>query len=385
VSPSALRARVRSSTAWRAWWRYLDARGNVLAGGVAYFALFSLFPMLVLGFTTLGLVMGGRTDLQREVAESLNGTLGAVVIAVRPGQEGLWAVDEVVRYDLLTGFGLISLGALLISGLGWVGALRDGVRAMFGRHDGSRAVVAKASDLLILILIGLSVLISAAGSVVVAAATGPLLDAAGIGRGRIAEATVSVLSSLLFLAVDTVLLLLMFRVLSGLHQDLDDVFTAALVGAVSLGLLKLTGGVLLRHLSANRALAAFGVLVGLLLWMNLAARLTLLAAAWAATAACDSGHLSSAACDAPVARGSAHPDGALGHEGSGHGGSGPGPAGSVRLPVGHPAGRVPTYSARSADRVTLLAGAVLGATAAAGAASIGRAGRTLRPRRRRPS
>ncbi len=35
---------LRRTLPWRAWARYNAVRGNVLAGGVAYFAFFSLFP-----------------------------------------------------------------------------------------------------------------------------------------------------------------------------------------------------------------------------------------------------------------------------------------------------------------------------------------------------
>jgi hypothetical protein len=35
----------------RAWQRYSDAHGSVLAGGVGYFAFFSIFPAAALAFT----------------------------------------------------------------------------------------------------------------------------------------------------------------------------------------------------------------------------------------------------------------------------------------------------------------------------------------------
>ena len=41
---------------WRAWSRYSEARGGLLAGGVTYFAFFSLFPVIALAFTVFGLV-----------------------------------------------------------------------------------------------------------------------------------------------------------------------------------------------------------------------------------------------------------------------------------------------------------------------------------------
>jgi membrane protein len=55
--------------------------------------------------------------------------------------------------------------------------------------------------------------------------------------------------------------------------------------------LKLFGSALLQIAVRNRFLAAFGVLVALLVWLNLVARVTLVAAALAATVATDRGHL----------------------------------------------------------------------------------------------
>jgi hypothetical protein len=55
--------------------------------------------------------------------------------------------------------------------------------------------------------------------------------------------------------------------------------------------LKYSGGLLLHRISGNPVLASSVVLVGLLIWMNLAARLTLLVAGWSAITAIDRGHL----------------------------------------------------------------------------------------------
>ena len=61
--------------------------------------------------------------------------------------------------------------------------------------------------------------------------------------------------------------------------------------AVGFTLLKFFASELLQSVSRNRFLASFGLIVGLLVWMNLLARLLLVAAAWSATVAADRGHL----------------------------------------------------------------------------------------------
>jgi membrane protein len=80
------------------------------------------------------------------------------------------------------------------------------------------------------------------------------------------------------------------------------------------------------------------VVGGLLIWLNLVARLTLLSASWAATEAVDAGSHRFAGPPAPD-----HP-----------------------LPLGPRDLMAPSFGTRAADRTTLLAGAVLGGLAVTG-------------------
>src|SRR5437868_1759648 len=80
---------LRATVPYRAWERYSRVRGNVLAGGVAYFAFFSIFPALALGFTLFGLVLGDREDLQVELVSYLNESLGSTVVSYHEGQVGV--------------------------------------------------------------------------------------------------------------------------------------------------------------------------------------------------------------------------------------------------------------------------------------------------------
>ena len=66
-----LLTRLQATRPWRAWSRYGDARGNVLAGGISYFAFFSIFPAVALAFTVFGFVLQNRPDLLQAVADGL--------------------------------------------------------------------------------------------------------------------------------------------------------------------------------------------------------------------------------------------------------------------------------------------------------------------------
>lgn len=297
-------APLRRTSPWRAYARYNAARGNVLAGGVAYFAFFSLFPAMALGFTAFGLLLGGREDLQVHVVQYVNSSLGSRVITYRASGGGVVSVEQLTAPGVLTTAGALGVVTLVMSGLGWISALRDGVQAVFGSRTETNFVVLKLVDLLVLAAAGAAVLVSVVLSVVVNIATDQVLAALGIPGGTVTGWIVNIAGQSVLTLVDAVIFTLMFQRLSSLALPLRDFAAGGLFASVGFTVLKLFGSVLLRAASHNRFLAAFGVVVGLLVWMDLVARLTLVAAAWVATVAGDRGHLtateSSGAPQAPV-------------------------------------------------------------------------------------
>ena len=262
----------------RAWARYGYVRGNVLAAGIAYFAFFSFFPVLAVAFTVTGLIVDGRLDLQGRVVDYVNSTFGGAEIISRTPGRGLVTIDRLVSNDVLTAVGAGGLVVLLFVGVGWIGALRGGISAVFGRPEGPNPVLAKLGDLALLLGIGLASLASMIGSVLVTTTTGAVLGWIGIDGGRGTGVLVNVITALVLLAIDTALFLLVLRLLCGVRLPVETLFTGALAGGVALGLLKLLGAVVVRYASGNRFLAASVIVAGLLVWMNLAARAGLLAA-----------------------------------------------------------------------------------------------------------
>ncbi len=353
---SDLLARAQASKAWRAWNRYGAARGNVLAGGIAYVAFFSVFPALALGFTVFGLVVGGRVDMQERVADYVNDAFGSTLIGL-PGDDAFVSIDTLVQGDLLTVTGALGIGLLLFSGLGWVDAMRQGIRAMFALPDEGNPVLRKLFDVAVLAIVGLGVLASVIVTVALSAATGAVLTWLGVASTA-GQVTVQILVELAVVALDIVLFLMFFRVLAQVRQPWGDLLGGAVIGAVGLHVLKLSGGLLLRTVSGNRFLASAAIVVGLLLWFNLIGRITLLAAAWAATTVADRDQRLAVA--GPQSRAAqAAPDRA--------------------------ADLVPGYGQRAVDRTTLAAGAVLGAVLGVAVGGLTRSVRLLAGAARRRS
>lgn len=330
-------ARLQATHPWRSWQRYGAARGAVLAGGVTYVGFFSLIPALVLGFTVFGFVLRSQPDLFDRVVASISSTLpGIVKDTAHP--TGLIDASKPPTPDALTITGAIGVVTLLIGGLGWLAALREGVRAVFGQPPLQiNPVKGKLRDLAILATLGLALLLSGVLSTVVNAAGPFLLGLVGLSDTTIGVVLLSAAAIAVAFVVDLTIMVVVLRALSGVHLPRADLVQGAVFGAVGLGILKLTSGLLLKSAANKPLLASFAVLIGLLVLINFISRIMLLAAAWAATTADDRGHLTVGAV-------------AVAHD----------------TPIGPREDTMPTFGQRSADRVAVGAGAVLGVMAALG-------------------
>jgi membrane protein len=331
-----LLSRLKASHPYRSWQRYGQSRGTVLAGGITYVAFFSIIPALVLGFTVFGFVLRGQPDLFQRVVSYVSETLPGIVRD--PGHpDGLLDASKPPTPNALSITGAISLVTLLLSGIGWVSALREGVRAMFDQPPfQANPVWGKVRDLFVLATLGLGLIATAGLSFVVQSAASHVLSWLGLDdASTVGKVVLRVLAVLVVLVADFGLMVVILRVMSGLSLSRQDVASGALVGAIGLGILKLASGLLLQSAAKKPVLAGFAVIIGLLLLMNFISRVVLLAAAWAATRLERAGRL-------PF-QGQAPP------------------------PLPRPAGPrddvLPTFGQRAADRTTVAAGAVLGATA----------------------
>lgn len=362
----ALWAALQRTRAYRAWTRFGDAKGNLLAAGVAYFGFFSLFPAVALAAVVFGFLLAGNPELLDAVGRSLDEALpGLVKTAANPDGLMPLAAPETAT---LSWAGVVAFGSLVLGGLGWIGSLRDGIRTVFGvRGTDGNPVLAKLRDLLVLGLLGASLLVSAVSSSVVAAASTWVSDLLGLGQGLVTVAGV-VVSFLL----DTAVMIVLLRVLSGVPLPWKDIRSGALLGGLGMTVLKLLAATLIAMATRNPLFGSFVVVVGLLFWLNLVSRLVLLSAAWAANdidaALADlQGPVATREAGSAVA---ADPDAA--------------PAGldtrQQRVRDG-----LPYLGRRDTDRVNLAAGALMGAAAAMGVSALGRTLRLLLPGGRRTS
>lgn len=334
--------RLKASPPYLAWKRYADANGDLLAAGVGYFAFFSIFPALALAFTVFGFVLQGRPDLLTTIADSLNESLPGMV-KTEKNPDGIISLSA-PQTSTLTITGIVSLVTLLFSGLGWIGALRTGIRGVFGLGAApGNAIKAKLRDIGVLLTLGLGIALSAIMSSAVGGLAGVVAGWTGLDGNAVLITVTGLLVGVLF---DTVLLALLIRLLSGVPLPWANLRSGAIVGAVLLTAMKYFGGVLIERATANPLLGAVAVAVGLLFWLNLMSRVVLLSSAWAAG-------------DVDVAR----------LAGEAAESSAPTPAASQETVQAYAAHFLPAQApSRAIDRVSIAAGAVLGA---AGAAALG--------------
>src|SRR5699024_6998910 len=106
--------------------RYTEQGGNHFAAGVTYFSVLSVFPVLMLAFAILGLVLRGNEDLltqlQDQITEAVEGDLGNTV-------------NDILESAISQAGGVFTIGFVtaLWSGLSWMGNLRMGVTALWRR------------------------------------------------------------------------------------------------------------------------------------------------------------------------------------------------------------------------------------------------------------
>ncbi|HET7802549.1 MAG TPA: YihY/virulence factor BrkB family protein [Humibacillus xanthopallidus] len=368
--------RLKTTRAWSAWQRYGSANGDLLAAGVAYFAFFSIFPALALAFAIFGFVLQGRPELLATIADSLAQALpGMVKTAENP--DGIISLTAPASLTL-TITGIVAFVTLLLAGLGWVGALRTGIRTVFGlKASTGNAVTTKLRDLGVLTVLGVLIAVSAILSSAIGGLAGTIADWVGLPGGAVLVGLAGLLAGIVF---DTVIMVVLLRLLTSAPLPWRNVRQGALLGGTVITVLKLFGGFRIGHATANPLLSAVAIPVGLLFWANLLSRVVLLASSWTAgdvdLAALSDEARRHALATAPRPRFLAPLPATADTTLLPYAGSPPvagglaGSPASLRGGAGHvspdAAGAVP--SSRAVDRVSVAAGAVVGA-AGAGAVS----------------
>ncbi|PJJ61793.1 YihY/virulence factor BrkB family protein [Compostimonas suwonensis] len=270
----------------RVFTHYTDINGNLLASGMSYQAVFAVFAAIFVAFSIAGFWLIANPEIENALLDIINRTIPGLI-----GDDGIIKPEQLDGLSTALGWtGVIALVGLLWTALGWLSFLRLAIRAIFGMpKDTTNFVLAKAVDLGLGVAFGLVLAISAVLSVVTTQLLNWLLGLIGIDDSVGGLVAGRFTGLLIVFVINTLVLAVMFRVLSRVAIPLRRLLVGALLGGLALGAIQVLGGLLLGGASRNPLLASFAVFIGLLIWFNLVSTITLLAASWIAVGMQDAG------------------------------------------------------------------------------------------------
>lgn len=286
---ASLISRVQGLKPVRVFQHYTSLRGPLLSSGLSYQAIFAVFAGLWVSFSVAGIVVQSTPELRDALFATINQSVPGLIS--EGDTEGAIDRQTLLSTGALTWTGIVALGGLLFTALGWLASGREAVRTMFRLPpDALNFVLMKLKDLGLAVGFGVILLISAALSIGSTAALSWIFETLGLsGRSDAATLTARAVGLLLAFAIDALTLGMFYRVVASVRIPLRHLAHAALLGGAALGTLKGLGSALLGGATSNPLLAGFAVIVGLLIWFNLVCQVILYFAAWTAVSLSDRG------------------------------------------------------------------------------------------------
>jgi membrane protein len=231
-----------------------DGAGN-RAALIAYYGFFSLFPLLLLFTTILGFVLAGDKSAQASVSNSVLKQIP--IFGVHPGS--------------LRGSGIglaVGLVGALLSGMGVTMATQNAFNTVYAVAHKNRPnfLDARLRSLKLLVVIGLLQLVSTA--------------AAGVVAGGFGGALLTLAGIVVALVLDFVMFSAVFRLMVDDTVATRELWPGIAIATVGWELLQALGGIYIKHVAKGdqHTYGTFAVVIGLLVWLYLGARVVVYAA-----------------------------------------------------------------------------------------------------------
>ncbi|MEU3975990.1 YihY/virulence factor BrkB family protein [Streptomyces bacillaris] len=266
-------SRLMETHAWRSYERLEKVHWARLAAAITFISFLALFPLIAVGAAIAAALLSDQQldTIKEKLAEQVPG------ISDQLGIDGLVANAGTV--------GLVAGALLLFTGVGWIGSMRECLRAVWELDDVQEAnpVVAKLKDAVLLVGLGGAGLATLAVSTVGSTAVGWTAERLGIPEGGAGGVLLRVAALLVAALGGFLLMLYLLSLLPGVEPPRRRLVVAAVIGAFGFELLKLLLGSYMKEVAGKSMYGAFGVPIALLLWINFTAKLLLFCAAWTAT------------------------------------------------------------------------------------------------------
>ncbi|MEO3873574.1 YihY/virulence factor BrkB family protein [Nonomuraea sp. B12E4] len=254
--------------------RYHGQSGDRLAGSVTYFAFLSFFPLVALAYAVLGFVVAASEETRK--------ALEAAIVERLPVIANGLNLEAIARSKEAAG--IVGLLGLLYAGLGAMDALRGALREMsMTTEPPLNFFVGKLRDLATLLMIGGTLVVSVPVAGFATWATDRFVHSVFGGESMGAALGLRAVGVAASVAADWLLFLILLGWVARTAQPFKVIARGALLGAIGFGLLKQLATLVLGHTLNNLVYGTFAIIVGLLIWINISARLVLYVAAWTAT------------------------------------------------------------------------------------------------------
>lgn len=261
----------------RAYLRYSEHRGPMLADSVTYRTLFSVFAGVLLGFSIAALWLAGNPTAWEALIDAVDSVIPGLI-----GSGNLIDPDDLKEPIGLSFAGALSLIGLIGAAIGAIGSLRLAIRTIADKvHDDTFFLLVMGRNLLLAIAIGAGLAAAAAATIVGTAGVGIVADLIGVSaEAPLTKVLSGVVGVLITFVLDTLVVALLFRVLSGLRPPARALWSGALLGGLGLTVLQQLSSLFVGGASSNPLLASFASLIALLLWINLSSQVILIASAF---------------------------------------------------------------------------------------------------------
>ncbi|MFI8632295.1 YihY/virulence factor BrkB family protein [Microbacterium sp. NPDC077663] len=278
-------ARALSWRIVRAYLRYSERRGPLLADSVTYRTLFSVFAGVLLGFSVAALWLSGNPQAWRSLIDAVDGVIPGLV-----GEGGIIDTEDLGRPIAFSVAGVFSLVGLILAAIGAIGSLRTSLRVIADKvHDDTLIFIVLGRNLVLAIVIGAGLAAAAVATVLGTAGVGLVAGVLGVSAESPVTVGVSAaLGILVTFILDTAVVALLFRALSGIRPPARALWTGALLGGFGLTVLQQLSSLFVGGAGSNPLLATFAALIALLLWINLSCQVILIASAYIVTATLES-------------------------------------------------------------------------------------------------
>ncbi|BAS07887.1 inner membrane protein YhjD [Arthrobacter sp. Hiyo4] len=198
------------------------------------------------------------------------------------GGEGLVDPSDLLNPDGLGWTAVIAAVVTVITSLGWIAGLRDGLRGVVQLPPVKiNPIVLKLRDTGTLLLLGVALVISAGASLVFGTAAGWVTDFLQLDP-TVAGPLTTVIKIGVPLTLNWVTAVIMFRLAGGLKLSRRALLEGTILAAVGTTVLQVFSTELLAGAGRNPILAPFAIIIGLLIWFNLVSQVYLVSAGWSA-------------------------------------------------------------------------------------------------------